>query len=136
MKRKLCCRWENRTTREEEGFLVLSQCVRPGGGTFEVPRLGLVLGPEVIDCSTNGTFLNGLRLPPRTTGKAPFSDGWLSLAETRYFVACSCRPAETKLHADFRTCFLQRCSSRTETSSCYKTRPMTRSQPLRKLGPH
>ncbi|CAE7940497.1 TRY3 [Symbiodinium necroappetens] len=29
----------------------------------------------VIDCSTNGTFLNGLRLPPRTTGKVLVSHG-------------------------------------------------------------
>jgi len=29
----------------------------------------------VIDCSTNGTFLNGLRLPPKTTGKVLVSHG-------------------------------------------------------------
>jgi len=29
----------------------------------------------VIDCSTNGTFLNGLRLPPKTTGKVLLSHG-------------------------------------------------------------
>eukprot|EP00434_Breviolum_minutum_P005869 symbB.v1.2.005175.t1/scaffold298.1/size236510/19 len=30
---------------------------------------------KVIDCSTNGTFLNGLRLPPKTTGKVLLSHG-------------------------------------------------------------
>lgn len=29
-----------------------------------------LLRDQVIDCSTNGTFLNGFRLPPKTTGKA------------------------------------------------------------------
>ena len=30
---------------------------------------------EIIDCSTNGTYLNGLRLPPKTTGKVLLSHG-------------------------------------------------------------
>eukprot|EP00435_Cladocopium_sp_Y103_P002909 s1216_g1.t1 len=36
---------------------------------------GSSLQHGVIDCSTNGTFLNGFRLPPKTTGKVLLSHG-------------------------------------------------------------